>query len=200
MRTNRIIRLSGWALILGGLAIVVGSLFGDEGLFFGLFLVMPIFVGAGMLGLQAGYKDALGNLGRTILWAGVLGAAVALVGAIGQMFWDEAYFAGTFFSLTGIFTSLLLFGVQALRRKLLPWGNGLPVLAGIWVPLIALLYGISEGFNVNLPAISNAVLVAVFLIMGLALLLLGYVVQADAASEMPANRAERTGSRGAVAP
>jgi uncharacterized membrane protein len=73
-------------------------------------------------------------------------------------------------------------------------------LAGIWVPLIALLYGISEGFNVNLPAISNAVLVAVFLIMGLALLLLGYVVQADAASEMPANRAERTGSRGAVAP
>jgi hypothetical protein len=183
MNSNRIIRLSGWALMLGGLATAAGFVAGEGGVFVSLFLVAPIFLGTGMFGLAAGYGDEIGRLGKGVLWAGVLGAAVALGGAVGQILGDEGYFLGTFAGLTLIFSSLLVFGVVALRRKLLPWGNALPVVAGIWVPLIALLYIVSEAFEVRLPDLPDPVLVGVFVFMGAVLLLWGYLVQADARRE-----------------
>jgi hypothetical protein len=180
MKSNRIIRASGRALMLGGLATVVGFAAGEGGVFVSLFLVAPVFLGAGMFGLAAGYRDEIGALGKGALWIGVLGAAVALVGAIGQIFGDDDYFLGTFVGLTMIFASLSVFGLVALRRKLLPRGNALPVVAGIWVPLIALLYVVSEAFDLRLPDVPDPVLIGVFVFMGAVLLLWGYLVQADA--------------------
>lgn len=186
MKSERLIRVSGWALMLGGLATAAGFAAGEGGAFVSLFLVAPIFLGTGMFSLAAGYRDGIGALGKGILWVGVLGAAVALVGAIGQILGDEDYFLGTFVGLTMVFGSLLVFGFVAMRRKLLPWGNVLPVVAGIWVPLIALLYIVSEAFDVRLPEVPDPVLVGVFVFMGAVLLLWGYLIQADARRETAA--------------
>lgn len=181
MNRDQIIRLSGWALILGGLAIALGFLLGEEGIFFGLFLLAPVLLGFGMLGLRARYGDEMGGLGKGVLVVGVIGAAIALVGAIGQILGDDGFFLGTFVGLTLMFAGLLLFGAVAVPRSLLPRWNWLPVLAGIWVPMIALLYAISEGLGVRLVDIPDAALVVGFVIVGVAVSLLGYVLQADAA-------------------
>jgi hypothetical protein len=183
MKSKQNLRLSGWALMLGGLATAAGFAGGEGGAFVGLFIVAPLFLGAGMFGTATGYRDEIGGLGKGALWAGVLGAAVALAGAAGQILGDNGYFVGTFVGLTMVFGALLVFGIVALRRKLLPWGNALPVYAGIWVPLIALLYVLSEALSLRQADLPDAVLVGIFISIGAAVLLWGYLIQANAGKD-----------------
>jgi hypothetical protein len=81
-----------------------------------------------------------------------------------------------------MFAGLLFFGIAALRNKTMPRGNGLPVLAGMWWPLLTIqAYAFPQiSRQLGLEFVPAWFSIAIFSIMGLFLALLGYVLQADA--------------------
>ncbi len=56
--------------------------------------------------------------------------------------WWDLFTFGWFLQML----SLAIFGVAALKLKLLPRWNGLPLLAGLWLPVMVLF---SMGFEIN---------------------------------------------------
>ncbi|HJS18051.1 MAG TPA: hypothetical protein VJ785_04855, partial [Anaerolineales bacterium] len=72
---------------------------------------------------------------------------------------------------------LSIFGVLALIEKPLPRWNWLPLVAGAWILLLPLLAGI-------MGSPSPTVFIAVLVIMTIAQVMLGYILQADASWEM----------------
>ena len=195
------IRLAGQALIWGAIAFVVGvaavligggPLWGISVIFTHL-LSMPLVV-AGLLGLRRRYGEKSGWLGRNLLLLGsVLGPLVTFLGLFGISFGIQAlqtlFILGPALPLAG----LALFGIVALFRRPLPRWNVVPVLAGLAYPILTAFYIGTAMNNGDLagdsaaPALVVAVAI-VFLIQGLALAALGYILKSDLpdASAVPA--------------
>jgi hypothetical protein len=203
MTRPKFIRLSGWALMTGAVAFLpflvmsmlvatrynpiplgwyVLELMADFGLLYGSIL-LPI----GMLGLRARYGEQMGELGRGILLAGALGGGILVVTIPYGMKYstDDFYlFGGVLTGLALQFLSLLLFGVLALVRKPLPRGNSLPLTAGLVLPMFVKLYDVMA--RVRFPADNPYfILLSVigFIIMTIALIRLGYILQASESYE-----------------
>jgi len=204
MTRPKFIRLSGWALMTGAAAflpflitsmlwatryesIVVGwyglDLMASFGLIYGSIL-LPI----GMLGLRARYGTEVGELGKGILLAGALGGGILVsIWLYSMKYPPEDFYLiwGLFIvSLALQFLSLLLFGAVALVRKPLPRGNGLPLTAGLVLPLFVKLYDVMA--RVRFPA-DNLYFLQLsligFIIMTIALIRLGYILQASESYE-----------------
>ena len=198
MSRPKFIRLSGWALMTGAVAFLpflvmsmlaatrynpiprgwyVLELMADFGLLYGSIL-LPI----GMLGLRARYGEQMGELGRGILLAGALGGGILVVTIPYGMKYstDDFYlFGGVLTGLALQFLSLLLFGALALVRKPLPRGNGLPLAAGFSAPLFIKLSAIMMQVRFF---VENPIFIIVsalgFIFMTIALIRLGYILQA----------------------
>jgi hypothetical protein len=155
MNNSNFIRLSGWALILGGVAfspfIVTTMLentpmrlpFSLSGFFESMailgFFGSPILLAVGMLGLRARYGNEIGNSGRGILLLGALaGILVVLLVSIGNNIDSDASWGVFVVAVTFLFICLMVFGVQALIQKPFPRWNWLPLVAGLWFPMISL--------------------------------------------------------------
>jgi hypothetical protein len=179
------IRKAGWLLMLGAVAFVLGAYWESSVwdlwiLGFPLLLLSVPMLAYGLRGLNARYGGAVGSFGNTILQAGiVLGQVTTLVGFIGG--WVGLFvliYAGPAILLT----CLTIFGVVALLKK--PYLNWkvLAVFAGIWYPAFffySLAKRIVSGIDV---AFSNTDLV-IMAIPCIAMIALGYILQADAAQE-----------------
>jgi hypothetical protein len=199
MTRPKFIRLSGWALMTGAVAflpflitvmlvstrynpIPLGLYLLENIASFG-FIYGSILLPIGMLGLRARYGGQMGELGKGILLAGALGGGMLVATMLYGMKYsteDLYLFWGTLTGLVLQFLSLLLFGVLALVRKPLPSGNSLPLTAGLVLPMFVKLYDVMA--RVRFPAENPYfVLLSVigFIIMTIALIRLGYILQAS---------------------
>jgi hypothetical protein len=173
MSKEKFEKLSGWALLVGGPLILIGWLAGTRPVYephnyfsvwidqYANVLTMPL-VGMGILllavgfgGLLARFGAASGVIGRLGLGLGAISGVISAAGVIGSLFsqnefWWYVFYWGMLFQFTG----LALFGLVCLRSRLLPYGNTLPLLAGIWIPLLmvySMVYEVITGRWLDVP-------------------------------------------------
>jgi hypothetical protein len=177
------IRKAGWSLMLGAVAFVPGmywetSVWDLWILGFPLLLFSIPMMAFGLRGLNARYGETVGSFGKNILQVGaILGPLTSLLGFIGG--WSGLFFL--FYTGPAILlTCLTLFGVAALFKKpLLNW-KALAVFAGIGCPtLYSLIQQIVSGIDVFFSPSDLAIMI----IPCIALIALGYILQADASQE-----------------
>lgn len=203
MSRRLFIRMSGWALILGGIAFTLLTAAAslqeilpysysrtlraiEDELSLGVFVIGPVLVALGMVGLGLRYANEAGRLAQASCFVGAACGAVALPLAFlveallpRSVNPDGEFFIGTFIILVStMFLCLALFGIISLRRKAMPRWNGSPVVAGLWLPavvLVSLITTDNRYWNV-------ALLPTVLLFLG-ATILVGYSLQADTAPQ-----------------
>ncbi|MCK6585419.1 hypothetical protein FBQ99_22835 [Chloroflexi bacterium CFX2] len=191
MNNPTFIRLSGWSFIIGAIAFLPGaiamlfwesqSVDGNAPLMqlsaFAVFWA-PILMAIGMLGLRARYKIG----GGVLLFGVIVGGSLVIVGTLVQFLTPDYSVSETYYGvwLGGVLVlnlCLSIFGVMALSEKPLPHWNGLPLVAGAWILLLPLLAGI-------IGSMSSPIIIAVLVIMTIAQVMLGYILQADTSPKM----------------
>jgi hypothetical protein len=198
MSKEKFIKLSGWALMLGGLALTLGFLAGTRpeynqfnarslpidryaNAIEGPLSVMAMFLLAvGFTGLFLQYRRQAGSFGQASLGLSALSGVVGAVGSLGLFIvGNEPWWSIFFFGLIFEFVGLALFGMANLRQRIMPRWNVLPLLAGMWVPLYvlaSLLIEQSRGSWAQAPLLVD---LAMFLLTAAGLVGLGYVLQAE---------------------
>jgi len=194
------IRLAGWALIWGAVTFVlslVSLLIGDTALgnpFYGIsalfiiFLSQPLLV-VGILGLRKRYGDKVGWFGKNILLLGAtLGPLITLTGFFGMLGLFEKGNIGWHLIYIGpgvLFAGLALFGFVALYKRPLPRWNGVPVIAGLWYPIVVLAHIFTSVRVGNWLHGGPIYYTAPYLdvIQGVALVALGYILKSDVQEE-----------------
>jgi len=163
MAKQTFIKLSGWALILSGITLVLGGLasmrpeynvYNMESLYIDQYanvVAFPFLVAGfltlsiGLLGifLRYGYKTS--GFGRFSLGIGILFGLASITSGIFLAVADNGPWWAVFASSVAIqFLGLTFFGIETLRQCILPRWNGLPVLAGVWLPLLLIINTIRE--------------------------------------------------------
>jgi len=195
MSKSTFIRISGWALVLGGLAFALLFLgwfmdqyyplvhwddkYGGIGYVAG-FLVAPILTAIGVFGLVARYRQAIGKTGRTVVLAGtvialganilgLVGDSLGIFGRNSDVAWDF-----TLLGAAGVMFCLSVFGFFALPNRPLPRWNGLPILAGIGFPLLLIF-----GYVLQMFTRFNYLAGIVMLIQVVSMVILGLILQGD---------------------
>ena len=177
------IRMAGWALIAGGVMFLISMSFlvmRDPSLWAVSFLLivyisMPLLV-VGLLGLRTRYGEKVGGVGKNILLMGaILGPLTSLIVLVGNFLSGWMWLSGH----AVLLACLTLFGLVALYKRPLPRWNGVPLIAGIWYPIMFLFYRITRNtLDWEVPiSVSVAIL---FGIQGIALAALGYILKSDA--------------------
>ncbi len=201
MSKNTLIRLGGWTMVVGGAATTLGlggflivAWLGFPAVRSGALEAVilttmaygPLAAAIGLFGLRARFGDEVGKLGSNALLLGAIGGTVLIVvGIIREM--PASSDGGFGFYGNGMlvtFAALALYGVLALQRKPQPRWNGLAVLAGVsflfllGAPVIgaALVAGPSSEV---VPTIQFLAQVLLAVVLGVALGMLGYLVQSD---------------------
>ncbi len=195
MTKEKFIRLSGWALMLGGVTFILGfGLGGGETSFddplggpdaiyeYGQLVLVPVamlFFTIGMLGLRSRYGGQVGRFGSVSLAIGAIGGGIGLVGAIGLFAADgDGWWIALMLGILLLLVGLLLFGIAAIRKTPLPRWNGLPLLLGSIILLLPIM-GVTTGSDV----VSGPILASIFFRIAAGFVALGYVVQGDSGEE-----------------
>lgn len=195
MTKEKVISLSGWALMLAAVAFVLGfSLGGGESSFddplggtdafyeYGQLILIPLAMllfTLGMLGLRSRYGSEVGRFGRISLSIGAVGGAVGFVGALGLGLGDgDGWWIGWLVGMLLVLVGLLLFGIAALRNRPLPRWNGLPLLTGSTILLFPIMGVITGSDELSVP-----VMATIFFLIGAGFAALGYIVQGDVRDE-----------------
>ena len=157
MSKSTFIRLSGWSLVLGAITLMVAWLISirdvpeynrysalskpiDLYLEYATAILLPVtylLLLVGMIGLYLRYRDDTNGFGKFGLIVGVLGGVISLGAAIplftnGPEWSWTAWMVGTLLYFLG----LSVFGIAAVRDKLLPRWNALPILTGFLIPIL----------------------------------------------------------------
>ena len=199
MTKEKFVRLSGWALMLGGAAFMLGfALGGQETSFsdplggqdafveYSQLVLIPLAMTSftvGMLGMRSRYGAQVGRFGRFSLALGAIGGAIGFVGAIGLglLVDGDGWWITTMLGLLLVLVGMLLFGIAAVRKRPLPRWNALPLITGsllLLIPIASLITGSDE--------LSVPVLATIFLLIAAGFVALGFVVQGDSVEEMSA--------------
>ena len=193
------IQLAGGALMWSALAFVIGILvllIGGPNLW-GISVVlthllsMPLLV-VGLLGVRTRYGDKVGGVGKNILWMGaILGPLITFMGLFGISY--SPRLLGILFIIgpAVLLACLALFGFVALYKKPLPRWNVVPLIAGVWYPILTLAYIITSlntgawegGSDMGILGVVSIILC---IIQGIALAVLGYILKSDAPEETAA--------------
>ena len=205
MTRSKFIRLGGWSLMLGAVTFFLFILsvqiesniedpfrqfqlkaYFEAGLVLGIWFT-PILLAVGILGLRARYGEEVGLGGKGFLLIGAIaGPTIGLLGVIGAVakviIWAEfLLYAGNMVLLA----CLTIFGISAWRMKPLPRWNGLPFIAGLWFPVLLPSIMIANVNGMPGSLILNIVK-GTLLLQSIALLMLGYMLQANMPEETPA--------------
>jgi hypothetical protein len=197
MTKNTLIRLSGWAIVIGGVASAMGFVilllseaFGSatirisgtfETISVAAFFFGPVGVGLGLLGVRTRFGEDVGALGKNALLLGaIVGTSMVLIGdfmqfALAHM--SDRGFTNFAIGLLLIFACLELYGIQALRRKPQARWNGLAAVAGFPVSAIGVIVAIAGPGSSFVPYFVSLVFSGLMVVMGVALVMLGYLVQ-----------------------
>lgn len=203
MTRSKFIRVSGWSLIAGAGAFLpgaIGMLLWDtqyalpswdaplmQVMAFAVFSA-PLLFAVGLMGLRARYGSVVGTLGGGVLLFGaVLGVLLLIIGILGQMLAStdsasEDYYYVWAWGVFALFSGLFCFGVLALMKKPMSRWNGLPLIASLWLPILLLVGLIGNAPFESLLTFAIAGLV----LMTVAMILLGYILQGDVAEAAPA--------------
>ncbi len=201
MSKARFIRISGWALILGAIALLLATaavaatsdassqydaryrptdpIFqAIQGL---LFPSAVVLITVGLAGLYARYSSQSSRLGRAGLILGILGGIVTFTSMLGLFVANigDPLWSAMMFSIAVMFGGLALFGADALRSRALPRGNYLPVLAGVGFPLVVITSLTYKAITGRTLDMSDLVTAAIFLVTALALLGLGQILRGE---------------------
>ena len=126
------------------------------------------------------YGQAAGSLGRYSLGLGAISGVISAASFSLLSAYDTAVLWLIFvFSVTFQFLGLVFFGVASLRKRTLPRWNGLPILAGIWIPIWALAGTIYEVVSDKWFELPPTISLATLLLMLTGLAGLGYLLQTD---------------------
>jgi len=195
---SQLIKFSGWAFILGSFAFVT-IMSGSDALAFPGSVISAILLAIGLSGLRARYGERVGGFGRNILTAGVIGmilfylvlallvlAVLVLPGLRSQA--ESLVESGLWLLMFGgpavVLLGLTLFGLTALHSKPMSQLNWLPVVAGIWYPLVYLFLAVylytHEGAY---PQEYHTGMQMMFLIQFVVLCVLGTVLVTDTLPE-----------------
>jgi hypothetical protein len=190
MNNSNFISLSGWSFILGAVAFLPGAIgmLSWEGestgstpvtLQLAAFAVFwaPILLAVGMLGLRARYKIG----GGVLLFGVIVGGLLVIVGTLVQFITPDYSVSETYYGvwLGGVLIlnlCLSIFGVLALMEKPLPRWNWIPLIAGAWILLLPLL-------GLIIGSTSSPIIMGILVIMTIAQVMLGYMLQADVTAE-----------------
>jgi len=128
----------------------------------------------GMIGLYLRYRKAINSFGKFGLIVGVLGGVISLGAAIplftnGPDWSWTAWMVGTLLYFLG----LVVFGIAAVRDKLLPRWNALPILTGIWIPILFIVT-----FQMDWEA-TEYISLGAFLLTAIGLAGLGLLLKSD---------------------
>jgi hypothetical protein len=186
------IQMAGSALIWGAITFVIGILFliiGGSKLWgisvvFTHLLSMPLLV-AGLLGVKNRYGAKVGRVGTSILWIGaILGPLITFIGLFGITY--GLLPIGILFIIgpAVLHVCLALFGMVALYKRPFPRWNMVPLLAGLWYPILTFAYIMTSmntgdwdgGSDVG---IVGDVFTILLIIQGIALAALGYILKSD---------------------
>ena len=190
--------MAGWALIWGALAFAIGMLaqivggsdFWTIGTVLVIFLSLPLLV-IGLLGVRNRYGDNAGWFGKNILLVGtIIGPLTSLLGiVIGIFIGDERLWIVLYLGLAVLLACLALFGIAALYKKPFPRWNMLPVIAGVWYPILSLSWfiplispGALDG-GLEIPA---SIAIVLLTIQSIALVAVGYILKSDVPKETAA--------------
>jgi hypothetical protein len=191
MSKSQLIKLSGWAFILGALSFATILIDSDAFAIPGS-VISSILLAVGLLGLRAHYGERVGGFGKSSLLLGASGpfllvivvvlglAGILTVSLITEGFWI-LLFGGPAIALLG----LTLFGLAALRSKPMPRWNWLPLVAGIWYPVIYILLAVYLFTNDGVyPGEYQTAINIMFSIQCIALCVLGFVLVTDVPKEI----------------
>ena len=188
MSKSDFVRLSGRAFIIGAISFLPASILQLDyesrtisPLMINTFFWAPLLLVAGLLGLRVRYKIGSGVL----LFGAILGGLLLIVGILGQSLAPYYSVAATYFGvwmggLLVLHICLFIFGILIFIKKPLPRWNWIPLFAGMWVPLLLLLSGILG--NGDSPS-QKIFVIAVSVIMTVAQVMLGYMLQAGVKEE-----------------
>ena len=152
MSKSQLIRFSGWALMLASFSFAT-ILSGSDALAMPGSFISAILLAVGLSGLRARYGERAGGFGRNMLTAGVIGmilfylALVLLILAVfvlpglrsqAESLTQSGLWLLVFGGPAVVLLGLTLFGLTALRSRPMSQLNWLPVVAGIWYPLVYL--------------------------------------------------------------
>ena len=203
MTRERFIRLSGWALMLAGFVLIAGfgigrgetsysdPLGGFDGFYeYGQLILIPsslLFYMVGMIGLWMRYRKSSGRLGNFSLAIASIFAGLAFLGAIPLFYlvpdWSSSWWTLTFGSMLVMLIGLSLFGVAAIRSKPMPRWNALPLIIGIWFPVVALIGWITEVFGGDSGGINDYMAMVALLFLFFGSIILGFTLQKDVGLE-----------------
>jgi len=153
------------------------------GLSFGLivYISMPLLV-VGLLGVRNRYGEKVGWFGKNILLIGaIFGPLTSLIVLLGNFLSGWMWLSGH----AVLFACLALFGFVALYKRPLPRWNAVPLIAGIWYPIMFGLFSITRNtLDWEVPISVNVAIL--FGIQGIALAALGYILKSDVPEEISA--------------
>jgi len=197
MKNSSFIRLSGWAFIIGAfcfylffplyylnsLGVNVGRVVAGWGITYDLsFYGSPFVLAIGMFGLWARYGEVVGKLGKAFLLISPMGILISQYGLTQASIYEQNGFVSSAGQLI-LMTCLAIFGALALITKPLPRWNGLPIIAGVGFPAFFLYSTFAGTINESSYLSQFAILVLIATIQFIALVILGYMLQADVTEE-----------------
>ena len=147
-----------------------------------VYISMPLLV-VGLLGMRKRYGIKAGWFGRNILLMGaILGPLTSLIVLLGNFLWGWMWLLGH----AVLLACLALFGFVALYTKPLPRWNVVPLIAGLWYPIMFWFSSITQNtLDWELPPIGINV-AALLGVQGIELVALGYILKSDVPEEKPA--------------
>jgi len=197
MSKQKFVRLSGWSFVLGAITFLVAWLISirdvpeynpnnflsrpiDLYLEYTTAILLPatfLLLLVGMIGLYLRYRNKTNSLGKFGLIVGIIGGVVTLVAAIpmftsGPIGW-MTWLVGSILYFSG----LVFFGISAVRGNLLPRWNALPILTGIWFPLLIMVTSQMDWES------SELISLGAFLLIAIGLAGMGYLLQSDSQEE-----------------
>ena len=204
MSKSTFIRLSGWSFVLGAITFMVVELISfreapaynpynfasrpiDLYLEYAGLILLPaslFFFMVGIIGLYLRYSKETNGFGKGGLIMGIIGgvisfgASIPLVTTESEVVWT-AFIAGFLLYFLG----LVFFGIATLRDTPLPRWNALPILTGIWFPLLVIVTS-QMAWNATKFLDMGA-----YMLTAIGLVGLGYLLQSDT---QPASPAEGT--------
>jgi hypothetical protein len=185
MSRSESIRVSGWAFLAGAFAFVT-ILSNSDPIAFPGSMVSALLLATGLLSLRAVYRETVSRSGRNVLLVGAIGATLwdmvlaVLISmsrsgtlhvdpAQGERFWIVGFGAPAVALLF-----LTLFGLATLGTKPMSPMNWLPILAGIWYPVVYFFLAIYLfTHNGKLPPEYYPVIEIIILMQFLALCMFG---------------------------
>jgi len=202
MTRSKFIRLSAWSLMLGAVTLFLffAGVTIDEYVYdpfrkfqaftqfsYLLFIwATPVLLGLGMFGLRTRYGDQAGSLSKNILLlGGISGFVLTMIGVAttATVEWGWVLlFAGNAFLLL----CLAVFGFLTQQTKpLLRW-NSLPIWAGIPFPVLMTISMTINSLTGQTPKGFDLVSTILVMLQCIALLILGYQLQASVPEEATA--------------